>query len=249
MNISVELQLLLLAIALFVQDSTLLLFANEGLLMGSWPKRKKCAVRFNTLFGSDNARFKGKELLLLSLLVHRPAFRLAWSYSDNWIKKPSATFDFHAKCVALKPLMPLMYVLALIQFVLLPIVVRFYLTDAHLIAVIALLYGTIIMTLSLLTLQRKPLKLSAKHLTTLWFECLICPPISINLVRKVSLKYVLNADLLQLSQQLLSRNDWLATQPIFLKRLDEAIDESPIGSKQHTQRLSYREQLCKNISI
>ena len=73
--LSVEVQLIGLILALYLHDSILLLYSNEGVLTSSGSGRWKLGLGFS------NTHIFGKELYLPNLLtVYRPMYRMRWEF-------------------------------------------------------------------------------------------------------------------------------------------------------------------------
>lgn len=228
MNLSVELQLLAVAIGLYVFDSMLLLFPNEGVLTSIGRNKWRIA------FGSDNTRVRGKEILFPNLfLPHRPIFKLSWDYEGA---DPSKLIDIDwvAQKELFKNLTVPIYAIGFAQFILFPYVIFFFLTDLSIIIAIAYLYGSILIALIMIYRKRQIFHISKKKFYSLSFECLVCPPVAFNLVRKISLSLpVLRQDLLIVAQGLLEEKAWHVTKNLFISRLAEAIDFEDEGTQRH----------------
>lgn len=237
MNISVELQLLALVLVLYLQDTLLLLCVNEGVL---------CHIKKNkwqVWLGSDNARFFGKELLTSHLFfLTRPIFKLSWSPLGRSNLKNNETYWLQ-KVAQLNTFRPYVYLIATVQFIFFPIVLLFYLTDFAIVAVLLLLYVSIFMLLLKLAFARKKLNLSNKKFISICFESLICPPVSVNLIRKLSLEIKSNVDLLCLAPLLLTPEQWEKTRPEFLRRLEDAMLLEEEGSVNFNLMMTYHQQL------
>ncbi len=213
-----------LAIGLYLYDSALLLYFDEGIVLPAG--RARWLVRF----GSSNVRLMGKDLFLPNpLLPHRPLYRLSWRVpalpagaDDQWGHR-RALFG---------ALAPLVWAMALALFVLLPLGLFSRLGTQFLLAAVALLYLGILAALAWLAVRRAPLRLPAKTLALLAFECLVCPPFALNLVRKVSLALPVAEDLAVAARKLQAPADWNATRLELIKRLEEEID----GEEENSER-------------
>ena len=216
MNIPAEMQLMALVILLYIYDSALLLYKNEAVLM---PKGRN---HWAVLWGGENAHWRGKKLFFPNLLVlHRPLFRVSWQFE----KDSAASGEDWAKWRALyRTLTPMVYGAALALFGWLPFTLFFSLTDSNVILTLALLYLNIMAALVWLFRQRKVLGLSRGRLAALSFECLICPPLALNLVRKLSLEVTSNEDLLRAAHRLLDTAAWQTAKMKFLAQLDDELE-------------------------
>ena len=241
MSLSVELQLLALAVGLYVFDSMLLLFPNEGVLTSVGK------ARWQVTFGSNNTRVRGKEILFSNLfLPHRPIFKLSWDYEGATQQVLPVAFDWGAQKDLFRGLMMPIYGIGIAQFIVFPYVIFFFLTDLSIIASLAYLYGSILIALFLVYRKRENFHISKKKFLSLSFECLICPPVAVNLIRKLSLGLPgLKQDLLLVSQSLLEAEVWQATKDKFISRIDEEIDFEDEKTPRFEKLIANRDRLLK----
>jgi len=81
------------------------------------------------------------------------------------------------------------------------------------------------------------------------FECLVCPPVAVNLVRKLSLGLPeINQDLLVVSQNLLGVEDWRITKEEFISRIVEDIDFEDENTPRFVNLNATRDKLLKETS-
>jgi len=244
MRLSVELQLLALAIGLYVFDSMLFLFPNEGVLTSVGK------ARWRVTFGSDKTRVRGKEILFPNLLfLHRPIFKLSWDSEGATTQVAPIAFDWDAQKVLFKGLMMPVYGIGVAQFIVFPYVIFFFLTDISIIVSLVYLYGSILIALFLVYRNRGIFHLSKRKFLSLSFECLICPPVAVNLVRKLSLGLPeINQDLLVVSQNLLGLEDWRTTKEKFISRIGEDIDFEDENTPRFVNLNANRDKLLKEAS-
>lgn len=244
MSLSVELQLLTLAFGLYVFDSMLLLFPNEGVLTSVGK------ARWRVTFGSDKTKVRGKEILFPNLLLpHRPIFKLSWDCEGPTEQVPTIAFDWGAQKDLFKDLMMPVYGIAIAQFIVFPYVILFFLTDISIITSLAYLYGSILIALVLVYRKREIFHLSKRKFLSLGFECLVCPPVAVNLIRKLSLGFPgLKQDLLLVSRNLLEADDWNTTKDKFISRLAEEIDFEDENTPRFEKLIANRDMLSKEVS-
>jgi hypothetical protein len=218
-----EVLLMALAIGLYLYDSTVLLYFDEGIVL-------RAGRGWLVRFGSSNVRLMGKDLFLPNpLLPHRPLYRLSWRIPAL----PSgADGDWAARRALFRGLAPMIWGVALAFFVLLPAGLFSRLGVPLLLAALALLYLSILAASCWLAFHRASLRLPAKTLVLLAFECVVCPPFALNLVRKVSLAMPVAEDLAVAARTLQAPADWDATRLELIKRLEEEID----GEEEHSER-------------
>lgn len=226
-----EVLLMAFAVLLYLYDSAQLLHFNEGIL--SPAGRKGWRVRF----GSDNTRLRGKELYVPNPFApHRPLFRLAWDLQGG---TAAIDEDWNARKALFRPLVPLVWGMAVGAFVLLPLGLFTRLGDAMVLAAIAVLYLNIVAALAWLGWRRQRFGLAGRRYVALAAESLLCSPFALNLIRKLALQMPAREDLLDAARRLQTPADWDAFRLKCVGRLDERIeDEDP-----DSQRLaSLREQ-------
>lgn len=229
-----EWMLMALVIGLYLYDSVLLLYSNEGVLM---PKgRDGWAVKLGSTL-----RFAGRELFVPSpLTLHRPLFRLAWSFEQS---RAAADTTWISRREAFRPLAPLMWAMGLAVFVLLPLGLFSRFGDRLVLAAIAMLYLNIIVALGWLFMRRAALGIAPKRLAALAIEALVCSPFALNLARKVSLEMRIGEDLIEAARRLQKPEDWRASRQLFAARLEEELLEAGEGSPKAAALMEYRASL------
>src|SRR5258706_16411317 len=96
--------LMAVVIGLYLYDSTLLLYCNEGVLT---PRGK---ADWSVGFGSDHARILGKEVFIPNpFLPHRPLFRLSWRWEGNSSEEEE---NWTAHKTSLGPMAPMVWGMA-----------------------------------------------------------------------------------------------------------------------------------------
>lgn len=214
MILSPEVQLMALAMGLYVFDSCVLLHGNEGMLVRRGERRWALSL------GLAHARIGGKNLFVPNLLaVHQPVLRMAWQFDkagsppDGWAD-PGPT---------LRALGYASLWLGLVLFGLFPAVLFLYLRDSSLVAVLVLLYLSIGASLYLVHRHRQAYGLGRRQFWALCFECLVCPPLAVNLVRRLSLNLCERCDLVALSSTLLDGDERARAQAAFASRLEDQL--------------------------
>ena len=245
MSLSAELQLFMLAVGLYVFDSMLLLFPNEGILTSVGK------ARWHVAFGSDNTRVRGKEILFPNLfLLHRPIFKLSWNCEGVARQDPPNAFDWAAQRDRFKGLMIPVYGIGFAQFLVFPYVIFFFLTDLSIVLSLAYLYGSIFVALFLVYRKREDFHLSKRKFLSLSFECVVCPPVAVNLIRKISVGLPeLAQDLLVVSQALLEGEDWNRTKDKFISRIGEEIDFEDENTPRFEKLIANRDRLLNEAPL
>ena len=191
MSLSAEAWLVLLALAIYVYDAALLLNSNEfvGVRVGrnGWRCR----------FGANGWKLNGREPWWPNLLMPwREAVLVHWSFEEvpheaiepeegaradgmHELAAPAAIVKPSTKtCVAT--------LLALI-FLALPFCLFVYSALWLTVCVAGLIYGLAILIMILLHSQRIEIGLKKERFWKLCVECVACPPLAINAIRKATL--------------------------------------------------------------
>lgn len=234
---SYELELLALAIGLYLYDSTVLLYANEAIL--SCDRRQVWHVST----GWQGLLVAGRRVCLLNpLTMYRPCARLRWNL--HALDPPDADQAWSTKLSTLQAAGPWTGAAAFALFVLLPLglFTRF---GAHaVLAAVAVLYGSILVALLCVWRRGSFGALKGRRFAALIFECLACPPFGVNLIRRISLANPVRESLLFAAARLLSASEWDALRAHCLATLDQELwrlEESSLERKpleQQRARLS-----------
>lgn len=222
MSVSPEVALLLLALGFYLGDSLKLLASNEAVLL---PVRG----RWHARFGAQGFRIAGKEPWLPNPLTpHRPLFRLAWRFEGDRGRRPCA----HPVQLlpALARLSPWIVNMGVCLFVLLPIGLFMPVGLPFTLAALVLLYLHIVVSLGLVFRVRQALGLTTRAWGALAFECLVCPPIALNLVRKLSDRVVVDESFTAAVARLVDADRRPEVDAQCLARLDEQIAIEDEGS-------------------
>jgi len=115
-----------------------------------------------------------------------PQFRVRWSESDQRLEQEEAG-ELGRFFRALRPVQYLVNAL-LVILLLLPVELLLYGTGIELLAVMAAFYLVIIVTLVVVYVRRRELRLTGRAFAALCFDALACAPFAINLVRKLTLR-------------------------------------------------------------
>ena len=232
-----EAELLLLggAAALYLVDSVLLLYFDEGVL--TLAGRRGWRVRFAT----DKLHVMGRGVFLPNpLLPHRPLFRLAWRFPTP---RGQASPHWAARRALFRPLAPAVWGMAAGLFVLLPLGL-FRLGDAAVLVAALLFYMSLLVGLAWCAFNRARLGLTPGRFAVLAFECLVCPPFALNLVRKISSAMPILEDLVRAARALQAPQDWDAARREFVARLDEEIEAEVEGSARLPVLMQSRRELA-----
>jgi hypothetical protein len=226
-----------LVVGLYFYDSGLLLFCNEGILVPA-------ARGWKIQFGFREPRIAGKELFLPApWLLHRPMYRLSWQFEGGIAQ--TQLLERHVMRHAPPILVLLVWSIAMVLFLLLPLGLFTSLGSRILIAAAGLLYLSIVFALGYLWAHRETLGLTGKQVGKLAFEYLICPPFALNLIRAVSLAQPACEDLISAARRLETAQAWKATREQLLLRLDEEIEMEDETSPRMAGLLDQRAKLAE----
>ena len=237
---SVEQWLMIGIVLLYLYDSTILIYCNEGFLIpvskGNW----------KVVFGSSRFHVFGKEIFIPNpFTFYRPLFKMSWRFEGASSKKIWYPPDY-----PFYRLTPWLWLIALSLFVLFPLgIFRVYPERVLMLALIFLYFG-ILMALYRLWRARHVFALSNRRFLHLAFESLICPPFALNLTRHVSVGLVIDADLLESARHLQNPAGWSKSCAGFIPRIEEEISHEQ-GEDENARTLAMqslvkqlREQEC-----
>lgn len=232
---SAELVLMAAIAGLYLYDSALLLHCNEAVLVPGG--RRGWTVGF----GSPNLGIGGKELLVPSpLQIHRPLYRLSWQFeSAGAAVQPWAPAPERFAALA-----PLLWVIAVALFVLLPLGLFTRVGELALLAALVLLYPGILAALAWTWRHRAEFGLSRRRFAGLAFESLVCPPFALNLVRHLAGNVQVREDLVSAARRLQGEEGWARTRRQLVKRLSNEIDAEDAGSERHGLLQQRRQMLA-----
>lgn len=205
---------MLLAAALYAYDALILLAPNEAVLV-------RQGQGWRAVFGALHWRLAGREPCLPGLLApHRPFVRLAWQFEGE----PSGVPRRPVQALpGLGALALCSWLSALTLFMLLPLALFVPWGTGLRLAVIALLYGVNLTALVLLHGICRRLGVPAARYWSTAFECLVCPPFCINLMRRACEWAGQDEDFLRACQRLLSSEALAQVHAQCLARVEEQI--------------------------
>ena len=232
---------MLLALALYLYDALFLLGRDEALLV-------RTRRGWRAAFGAFDWRLAGKEPYLPNpFLPHRPVVRLAWQFDGAAGAGAARKVEVQPQ---LKGLAVLTGVSAVTLFVLLPASLFAHWGTLATLLVVGLLYLVNLAALALLYRQHKSSAVPARVYWSTAFECLVCPPFCLNLVRRAYAWAGVNEDFLAASRRLLPAQHMPAVHANCLRRIDEQIAfEDEQGSRMAALQRARERFLPKDASI
>lgn len=224
-----EVQLALLAIVLYLYDSSLLLYANQGVLTLGRGKRWRISV------GSDDFLLMRRSLFVANPFAPQaPLVRLGWQFDQPPGDRGARAW--RDLMVSLRRAAPLTILAGIALFGLIPLGLVVPLGLRFVLASIALLYVSIAFALAVIYPACAAAGMGGRRFAAQAFECLACPPFGVNMIRRISLAYPLSDDLVETARELLPEADWMEFRAKCIERLREAIEDEPVGTPR-AQRL------------
>ncbi|MBI3529016.1 MAG: hypothetical protein HY067_13735 [Betaproteobacteria bacterium] len=237
MPLQEEVLLMVLAVGLYLYDSMMLLYCNEGVLV---PAGKGWKVRF----GFREPRIRGKELFIpVPWFPHRPMFRLSWRFEG--IPPQPGVENWQARRKVPLPMVALVWSTAVALFVMLPLGFFTRLGHGMLLAAVVLLYLSIVSLLAYLWFHRNKMNLSIKQVGKFAFEYLTCPPFALNVVRTLSSIPKVGEDLVTAARRLQDLDGQAKTRQQLILRLDEEIELEEEGTERMAKLQAHRLQLAE----
>ena len=237
---SYELELVALAVVLYLYDSTVLLSANEAVFI--------CAGRraWRVSTGLRGFLVGGRTVCVLNPLVpYAPCAKLRWDLCAAGPTQP-ANETWSIELPKLKVVAPWVMAAGLALFILLPLGLFTSLGVYAILTAVAVLYGSILVALVLLRRAGLLRSMSTVKYMGLIFECLACPPFGVNIIRRVALMSKVNESLLGAGQRLLAPPEWSRVRAHCVAVLDRELlacdDNAPERLALEAQRARLSEQ-------
>jgi hypothetical protein len=215
MTLQPEPWLMLVALFLYLFDATLLLRRDQALVARGrrgWRPR----------FGMREWTIAGKEPLLPNPLADfRPAYLVHWDlFAPTGNAQPTHLLDETRRFGALSVAVMISTVCL---FVLLPL--GLFTRAGSVLTIFTALLITLnnLIALTILFRRREMFGIDTRHFATLATECLLCPPFSLNLVKKVCALQMVDEDLESIAARLFAPAERAAMRDGCLARIDDAL--------------------------
>lgn len=219
---SPEWSLIVFAYAIYLFDSVQNIKPGEGLL-------EEDAAKWKVHLGLGRFQLRGKYLDLCSpLFPTRPLFRVSWvDVSDQEISDITQKLIRHAEAVQILRIP--MWIQFFGMFVLLPCGLLSF-SGWVVILLIALLYANAVFAIYIASQRRLVLKISRKQLFAIGLECLLCIPLSVNFLRKISLNCDPANNMIEICRHLMDEQSYEVAAYLIGRRIDEALEIEEEGS-------------------
>ena len=241
---SVEVLAMALIVGLYLQDTLLLLYDNEGVL------EQRGTRGYRAHFGARSFHLAGRNPFLPNPFTPwRVLFRFAWHVEASPLQRSlSSSVTPESAQAALQDLRWGMAPIAAGLFVGLPACLHFSLGWAPFLCVVGLMYAGAVVMLVPLWRQRARLALRNSALIGLTFESLVCLPCALNLPRKVSSRMSMSEDLLDAARTRLSAPELRRATEHIVGRVDEGLASAEAGSAEWNALTRYRARLTENAA-
>jgi hypothetical protein len=235
MRITPELGLLLALPGLYAWDALVPLRRNEVVMAVS------ARGRWKPGFASGFLSMQGRSPCVTSLLMPwRPIFRLSWGFVPA---APAAAHAWEATAARFLPLGPWIASLFLAMFVILPVVLLGRLGDMALLLAFGLIYLYLVVIGVQLWRHRMVLGLPRRRVLLLLLEFAVCPPFTLNVVRRLSLAQPVTEDFVAAAQRLLPSAMLPEIHTQIVARIDDEIAAEQEGSARMKGLLQRRSSL------
>ena len=221
---------------LYLKDCLHLLDRQEAALIRGW------SGAWRTGFGASHFAVAGREPCMTNPFTpHAPYVRLRWSEETQTGASdsigPAGAREQDTALQAESVPMPIVRVLACLcwltwiaLFVVLPfgLTRRFEWLSPML--PIAVAYASVSAALAVSWVRRTSLGIESRQLASISFECLVCIPYGVNILRKVAASRAETQDFLVACKRLLDDVRLVAAYRECVRRVDSLLEEAPDGS-------------------
>ncbi len=200
-DISFEIWLMVGIIGFYIADSVILSFHNEILLSAS------SGTSWGYVQHGSGLELAGKYLNVPHVFKpYQLVFKLRWQP-----KVPAGTqlqldtvYQLRQLARVILPLQILVFFLALQVLILIPVIIYLFGLGLLFLIVLLTVYFTTLLALLFVVVKRRVFNLSLAACAKLAFDVLVCPPFSVNLLRKLGISQSVVLDGLLVAEQLLA---------------------------------------------
>ncbi len=230
--LSFELLLFCGVLVFYLFDSSMLLYLNELVFIRS-SKNWDFACPGNCWL------LLGKRLYIPNPLRPDVAiFRVYWIDLNQRTCKVEQSLDAYFS--ALVPLRHMIVMLLILLLALLPLVLIIFGSGAQLLWVYGAVYLNILLILYYVYRHKKTLKISNRKYLEWSFECLVCAPFALNLLRKITLHRSLFGDPIEFADKSFDQKKFDVLVDIVSKRIDQMLDFEDIDHPCYVSLQSYK---------
>lgn len=226
-----------LAVFFYLYDSTVLLYSNEAVLACDNRRHWSAAT------GMAGFLLAGRTLCVLNPFTpHRPSFRLRWEFNSLAQAPQSQWMD---RADELKVLAPTVWSAGIGLYVLLPLGMFTALGAYAVVPALALLYGSIIVSLFLVRRRKILIAPGGTRFLSLAFECMACPPFGVNMVRRTTLALAIAEPLPLAAVRLLDAAGWTQLRTLCVARIEDALQSVAAESDEEKSLRAQRQRLLE----
>jgi len=221
---TVELQIVIAMVALYLFDATMALTHGEGVLLR---QRSGWRIRW-----AHQGQYFARRMLLWPPLwaLHVPVFRLRWNpLSIDLVSRCDAA-DWARRHQALRTLSLWCYAQGVLLAGVLPMALFQWRRESVTLLSLLLIYLVALGQAWYVWRRGEHWGLTRKAVRSISLDCLLCPPMGLNAVRKVSLQQPCEDNLLAAAAVLLSPEDFVQARLQALEVLKDALLDQPEGS-------------------
>lgn len=232
---SPESSLLVIGIALYLFDSARLIYPSEGILIAS-------NERWRTSLGFDQFQLAGKNVLFFSPIAPgHAAFRAIWF--DTTAVDPAALAGvLRDRANSLRVLSWPVTIQLIVMFIVVPVCL-FHFPGMPLAVALGFLYANAMGSLCVVAIRRKRFELRWGQVAVIAFECLVCIPLSINLLRKLSFGFSPTRNMIAVSRLLLDDGTYRKAAHALQERIAAALDEEEEGTEDYLELTRLRDSV------
>ncbi len=238
MSLSFEALLMLGIVAFYIYDSVKLLYSDDLLLLRS---HKTWSFAF------PGAQWNLRNKLLYIPNPFKPAnliFQTSIARNEHTASIEEVEILYRYIC-ALEPIRYLVLILFGLMCVCLPMVVFRFGTGTWFFVTVILIYITILSALVYVYFKRYELNISNKEFIALTFDVVACPPFSMNLLRKISLRYKIQFDPVAFASESFDKDRFNSLLISIKTRLEEKLELLDEGSEKSIELKAYIEKLSE----
>ena len=216
--ISTDIQLILLAVFLFLYDSSHLVYINESVLTCS-------NNNWDFIDDRNLINIRGKGLYISNpFILNKFEYILSWKFDDlDFVQKNDIqNFDNGLKSI----LITFAYVSWILIFICLPYLLFFYKTDLNLLICTCFIYIVSALTGIMIIAYHNKLNLTKKKAINLAIEFLFCPPFNPNVIRKITKLQNIQENLIAVAVRKLSPTKWEELCKILAEKIKDEISNN-----------------------
>ena len=168
-------------------------------------------------------------------------FNLSWP-------SPKEEIDSGRLEILIKSLLPLQIIASLLLMLIIfaiPFVAFIFDSGPQLLTLFMFIYLLIFISVCYLFIYRDPLGLSGLKLSSIAFECILCPPFAINIARKVSMSYEIGSDPIDCSKMLFDKQTFKLFKSDLTSLLKTNMKYHEKDSARYTALQSYLNDITK----